>query len=118
MQYTDPLEIDVTDGGDGPLVLLRGELDVHSAPELVERLADVLAGGAARLYVDVAGLAFCDSTGLGALITAYRVVDARGGRVRLLRVRGQVARLLDHTGLRPYLVGEENDGAQSVDATA
>ncbi len=34
MQYTDPLEIDVTDGGDGPLVLLLANLHTAGEPLL------------------------------------------------------------------------------------
>ena len=52
------------------IVQVRGEVDVHSAPQLRDRLTDVIDGGKKSVVVDLSRLDFIDSTGLGALVAA------------------------------------------------
>ena len=68
---------------------IHGELDLATAPLLSEHVAAALAAPPPdRLIVDVAGLTFCDSAGIDALLgarasaleweAAFQVVGARG----------------------------------------
>jgi anti-anti-sigma factor len=54
-------------------VSLRGELDLASARQMEERFTSIDEQGPSRVVVDLAGLAFMDSSGLRALL----LVDAR-----------------------------------------
>jgi anti-anti-sigma factor len=68
--------IDVIDDGTTLLVVPAGELDVHTTPQLTRAL-DRWTDAHKVLIVDVTGLSFIDSTGLGALIGAgERVGDS------------------------------------------
>ena len=70
---------------EGPSVLkLRGDLDLHTAPGLRERLAALIDAGSLRVVVDLSEVAFMDSTGLGVLVGAAR------------RARGHTKRKKDH----------------------
>ena len=69
----------IDDEGSRRLVL-TGELDVASAPELEAALAEVEPG----TTVDALGLTFCDSTGLSRLLVASRRYDEAGRRMVLL----------------------------------
>ena len=62
-------DITVEDGPDGALLRVSGELDLVSEPQLTQALDD-LEGRAATL--DLSELAFMDSTGLRALLSAAR----------------------------------------------
>ncbi|MEV0584554.1 STAS domain-containing protein [Nonomuraea sp. NPDC050310] len=89
------------DRRDGVFLLrLRGELDMMSAPTLHDCLGAVLeVSRKPAVVIDVAELAFCDSSGLAALLGAQRVTEATGGCMALSAVTGRLSRLLQLTGL-------------------
>ena len=61
-----------------------GRLDWHAAAALRQGLADLVAAGQTRLVVDLAGVAFLDSSGVGALLSAWKAARAAGGDLRLV----------------------------------
>ena len=85
-------------------VLLRGELDRHSAEELREAVADALVE-AKPVIVELAGLDFCDVAGVRALAELVRDADRCVGRagVEVHGARGQVARLIELLGFDRFL---------------
>ncbi|MBA9005135.1 MULTISPECIES: STAS domain-containing protein [Thermomonospora] len=89
--------------GGTPVVHVAGEIDLHTAQLLRTRLIeigrDLPAAGPARLVVDFADVAFCDATGLGALVGVHNDLRARGGELALARVRPAQRRLFQVTGL-------------------
>lgn len=96
----------------GRLVEVSGEVDLHTAPRLRaaldEAVGDATSGagpGAATpaVLVDLAGVSFIDSTGLGELMAAHKALDAAGGRLHLVVVTDRVARVLALTGLDEVL---------------
>ncbi|MET9181090.1 STAS domain-containing protein [Kitasatospora aureofaciens] len=83
---------------EGTVIALYGELDLDSVTELNEVLRPALAEPATVIVIDCAGLEFCDSTGLNALLRAQaRAVDD-GSRIELARPRPLVLRMLELTG--------------------
>lgn len=79
---------------------LSGELDLMSSAELRQGIAEAISSGApACVVIDLAELAFCDSSGLNALIFAVNSVEAAGGRLVLSGTQGRIARLFSVTGL-------------------
>ena len=78
-----------------PIVRVGGELDLSTAAQLcraIQTAASEAALRPPRLVVDLTGLEFCDSTGLGALVGAVREVRVLGGKAVLAVVTGQHAR--------------------------
>ncbi|MEU4688741.1 STAS domain-containing protein [Actinoplanes sp. NPDC023714] len=90
---------------DGPVVRLqlRGELDLATADQVEEQVNRALDDGARRLVLDVAGLTFCDSSGIDMFLNAHAGAAARGAELRVSRPRGIVRRSLDVTGVLPLL---------------
>jgi anti-sigma B factor antagonist len=93
----------ITDGGvlDGTTVLgVSGDLDHLSARELSDRGTQAMSDEACkRLVIDLSGVDFADSTGLGALIV-IRNASLAGDRTLMLRHPSPwVARVLQVTGL-------------------
>ncbi|MGC5010084.1 STAS domain-containing protein [Streptosporangium sp. DT93] len=86
---------------DVAVIRAAGELDLGFAPVLRERLFQVreLPEAPSALIVDLAGVFFCDSVGLGVLIAALRHSQATGLRLVLSGVHGTVERVLSLTGL-------------------
>src|SRR5204863_6296559 len=64
---------------DRHLVAVRGDLDLHTAPELREALARAIDEGRSRLVVDLTETSYMDSSGLTALVLAHKRVRKRSG---------------------------------------
>lgn len=67
------------------LVTLTGDLDLSNAAELGDALDDAAASDATEVVVDLSGLRFIDSTGLGLLLVANRDLTTDGRRFLLMR---------------------------------
>jgi anti-sigma B factor antagonist len=87
------------------LVQLAGELDVATAPPLVSLLREQTRSGPAHLVLDLGGVRFLASTGVGLILSAMHNDEGIRGQLHLLGVRGNriVTRILDLTGLLPLL---------------
>ncbi|MER6301693.1 STAS domain-containing protein [Kitasatospora sp. NPDC001539] len=92
------LRIAVARAGPARVVTVAGELDHDSADSLRPVLAGPAEDGVERIVVDLAGLRFCDSTGLNILLHARIEAEATGLRLELASLRPIVARLFAITG--------------------
>ena len=82
---------------DGVMVLaLSGELDVYSVARLRTALSELPPG--LDVVLDLSGVPFVDSAGLGALIAGIRRIREARGRAFVVSARPTVARLLHVTG--------------------
>jgi anti-sigma B factor antagonist len=78
------------------VVSASGELDAFTAPELAEAL-DQADGDA--VVVDLAGVAFMDSTALGALVRGVKGLKDRGARTRVVLPATSAKRIFEITTL-------------------
>lgn len=85
--------------GDVSLIRAEGRLDMVSAPGLRSIVADALAAGRTRLVVDLSGVVFMDSSGLGALVGCLKAARQAEGDLRLVRPSAQVVSVLRLTNL-------------------
>ncbi|GAB3106565.1 STAS domain-containing protein [Streptomyces calidiresistens] len=81
------------------LLAVTGELDHHTAPRLRGTLEDLPRDPDTTVIVDVSGLNYCDSSGIAALVTAYRRVVDPGGRLVLAGPDDEMMRLFGIVGL-------------------
>jgi anti-sigma B factor antagonist len=63
---------------------VSGELDLVSSPTLRQHVHDVVADGRHGLVLDLSEVFFCDSSGVGVLIAARRLIRSCQGRLRLI----------------------------------
>jgi len=82
-----------------PVLRVRGEIDVASAPEFHARLSDLAGRGPEVIMVDLSEVSFIDSTGLGVLVGAEKELRQDGRELRLVVTRPQIMRLFQLTGL-------------------
>lgn len=99
-----PLDFDVfwPDGGTAVIALV-GELDVAGAPRVRQAVVDVLDADIERVVVDLSGLSFIDSTGLGVLVGAYKRARAVGADFAVARPSTAVARVFQIAGIDKIL---------------
>lgn len=81
------------------VVNVSGEIDMYTASELREQLSRLLASGVTDLTIDVGGVDFCDSTGLGVFIGVLRRLREVDGSLRIVSVRHQMMKIFQLTGL-------------------
>lgn len=82
----------------GTVVLtVRGEADLHVAPDLRERIATAIADGASELVLDLTQVTFVDSMTLGVLLGALKTMRADGGQMRLVVDRPDIRRIFEIT---------------------
>ena len=94
------MTMDLTDGIESwTVITLSGDVDLASAPALRQQLADASEVAPSFLIIDLSGLDFIDSTGLGVLVGTLRRVRATGGDVRLAGASTSTARVFSVTGL-------------------
>lgn len=85
---------------DGWIVLaLVGQLDVATAPNFRETLQETQYRGDGRVVLDLSGLEFLDSFGLGVLVGGVKRARSHGGRLILAGVSDHVAQVFELTGL-------------------
>jgi anti-sigma B factor antagonist len=86
---------------------LSGELDVVSAPDVEQLLAEVLAQPHARVMLDLNGLKFVDSAGVSVLIKAKQTAKSHGRTLVLRRPTEQLERVFALVGLADWLAVED-----------
>jgi anti-sigma B factor antagonist len=92
------------DENGGCRLLLAGELDMATAPALDERMAGIFGEARPdRVTIDAAGLTFCDSSGIYALLRARETAHRHGAAFVLRNPVGMVRRTLEITGLLQVL---------------
>lgn len=86
---------------DGSAVVVHGDVDAHTCPDLSAAL-DPLPGSG-DVSVDVAGVGFMDSSGLRALIGAHQAAEQAGRRLVVTKPSSSVLRLIEISGLSDHL---------------
>jgi anti-anti-sigma factor len=87
-----------TEGG-VTVVAPTGRLDVAGAPALKDAISDVAKNGPPKVVIDMEGINFVDSTGLGSVIAVLKQIRNRRGELRLAAPNQQVRVVLELTTL-------------------
>jgi anti-anti-sigma factor len=90
-----PLGFEQTNGDGTTILAVTGEIDLASSPDLTACL-DALDG---TVVVDLTGVTFLDSSGMGALVAARKRLQAGGGDLSVREPRDNVRGALEATGL-------------------
>jgi anti-anti-sigma factor len=120
----------VTEGQQGGWAVVRvsGEMDLATSPALRQQVHDAVADGRHSLVLDLSQVLFCDSSGVGVLIAARRLMRSCRGELRLiLPAKGaedgsHVNRVLSALGVRrlfevyPDVLSAVNDEASPLSA--
>lgn len=95
--------VEVRSEGQAAIIVVRGELDLATSPELEDRLRNLCDSGNAQVVIDLRELEFMDSTGLSIIVKAHQRLTETGRRLSIVRGSQQVQRLLDLTGVSERL---------------
>lgn len=81
------------------VVTVVGEVDMATAPRLRRALVEAIGDGNGGVVVDLGGVDFLDSTGLGVLLGAVKRLRNTGGAFALAHAAPQVAHVFEVTRL-------------------
>jgi anti-anti-sigma factor len=83
---------------------LTGEIDMLTVAQLAAEVTEAIGEGPHRIVLDMSGVTFCDSQGLGTLVVLSRKASHAQVVLMLANVGDFLLRVLDITGLRSALV--------------
>jgi len=89
-------------------VSISGECDLYSAPAFAKALIGKINGGAKRLRLDLSGVTYLDSTGVGALIRVIQAAKANGCELVFRGIGGSPRKVLKMSNIIS-LMREEKD---------
>jgi anti-sigma B factor antagonist len=78
---------------------INGEIDVYTSPKVKEIIADLIEKGTNNLVINLEGVRYIDSTGLGVLIGALKKVREKEGGISLVCTNPQIKKIFNITGL-------------------
>ena len=82
-----------------PIIDLEGDVDSYNAHVLRDRMVHLIEGGNGVLVLNMRGVDFIDSTGLGALVVGLKRATERGGGIRIICRNEQILKVFWMTGL-------------------
>ena len=91
-------------------VVVSGDLDLATAPQLMSAVESLAATGARRVVVDLGAVSFIDSSGISALLRADQTLREADGVLVLGAMSAQVMSVLAMTGLQAEFVREGSSG--------
>jgi len=86
--------------GDVTVIDMDGRITLGEGSALLHDLIrENLARGRKKIVLNMAAIIYLDSTGLGELVSGYRLIKSQGGEIKLLNLNKKVTDLLQITKL-------------------
>lgn len=104
-----PLNITVQSRGSLIRLVVEGEVDLSTAPQLLDAVEAAVGAHVGVIEVDLSDVWFLDSSGVDALVQGQRVVNAHTSklgydcRLRIVRPATPAAQVLRAAGVHGYL---------------
>ncbi len=98
------MDIVIQRAGADPVVVVTGEVDLSTGPQLRKTILDLLAEESPqRIRVDLAQVSLLDSTGVFVLVDTFKRAKERGVTLTVERPQHIVRRVLEICGLLDLL---------------
>lgn len=96
------MDVNIVDRSGVAIVRLSGKLAAGAGDRQLHNLIDELLGANRKsILLDLSKVSGIDSSGVGELVAGLRVAREMGGELKILKVGGQVHRILDLTQALP-----------------
>ncbi|MFH1943447.1 MAG: STAS domain-containing protein [bacterium] len=80
------------------VIYLNGYLDAHTAPDFEKALQDLVDENRVRIVVNLSGLSYISSAGLGVFMGFIEDIRKKGGDIKLAEPTDKVFRVFDLLG--------------------
>jgi anti-sigma B factor antagonist len=106
------LSLVTRDADRATIVAVTGEIDVYTAPKLRDKITELVGNGVYHLVIDMEGVEFLDSTGLGVLVGGLKKVRAHDGSLQLICNQERLLKIFRITGLaKVFTIHDSADAA-------
>jgi len=105
--YPQGLTFEVFRDGDTVRLGVAGEVDLSNRESLISAAIGALEDTATVLEIDLAGVTFCDSSGVSGFLAIARIAAGDAKRMVLINPHGHVGRTLEIAGLLDRLTGQD-----------
>ena len=115
------MKIDQRAVGDVVVLDLKGRVTMGEGDELLkDKVNSLVNQGHRKIVLNLAGVPYVDSAGLGEIVRTYTTVSRQGGSLKLLNLTKRITDLLSITKLLTVFetFDSENDAVQSFSASA
>jgi len=89
--------------GSIPVLHMSGEVDIYSAPMFKDAITKLIAQGFIHIVLDMKDIAFMDSSGFGALLSASKPLRQVNGSLYLAACNDAITRMLMITRLNTII---------------
>jgi anti-sigma B factor antagonist len=96
-------DVQVTEHDICAVLTVTGEVDVATAPQLRQEAVRLTTGGQANLVMDLSGVDFLDSTGLGVIVGVLKRARTHGGELAIAGAENHVRKVFDITRISDVL---------------
>src|SRR5262245_3917458 len=94
------MQIDERAVGDVKVLDLKGRVTLGEGDELLrEKITTLLNQGSKKILLNLGGVPYIDSAGLGEIVRTYTTVSRQGGSLKLLNLTKRISDLLSITKL-------------------
>lgn len=109
------IEIRETDREGIVVLSLKGRLTVGEAQAIRDKVNELLAKGRNNIILDLGGVDYIDSTGLGSMVICFTTIKKSGGALKLLNLNKRNIELLLLTKLHTIfeVFSDEQDAVNS-----
>lgn len=95
-------------------VMVQGEIDAFTAPKLRERLFPLSEKAGADITIDLSGVTYLDSTGLGVFVGVFKNIRANDGNLQIVGLSQRLMKLFKMTGLANIMnISSRNEGEEN-----
>lgn len=101
--FPEPFRIEIRPERSCVRVVLHGELDISTAPEVERTLAELRDSGWKEFVVDLSGLSFLDSSGVHLVLRWAKLTSEDGIDLSLVHGPAPVQRVFEIAGLADHL---------------
>jgi anti-sigma B factor antagonist len=84
------------------IVYVSGDVDLRSSPALRTELLNLLKSPPRRLIVDLTGVDYMDSSGVGTVVELKRLLERKGGKLVLCGLQERVRGVFEITQLDKF----------------
>ena len=115
------MQIDERTIGDVMVLDLKGKITLGEGDELLkDKVNSMVNQGHKKIVLNLGGVPYVDSAGLGEIVRTYTTVSRQGGSLKLLNLTKRITDLLAITKLLTVFetFDSENDAVKSFSASA
>jgi len=104
------LNIDESQAGDVTVLDMSGKITIgEGSVALRTAIRRLLEEGKKRILLNLAGVSYIDSSGIGELVSSYTAINKEGGQLKLLNLTQKLQDLLTITKLLTVFDVYENE---------